>query len=45
MRQAKGDHEIWRCPNAKRPVVFDLLIMSRHLANKVLKQAGIDERL
>lgn len=41
LRKGKGDHELWRCPNAKRPIVVDGKIMSRHLANKVLKQAGI----
>ena len=40
-RPGKGDHEVWSCPNAKRPVIVDGRIMSRHTANEVLKQAGI----
>lgn len=45
LRQGKGDHEVWLCPSADRPIVLDGRIMSRHLANAVLKQAGIDERV
>lgn len=45
LRAGKGDHELWLCPGAKRPIVVDGKIMSRHLAKAVLKQAGIDEQL
>ncbi len=45
LRHGKGDHEIWSCPNAKRPITVDCKIMSRALANAVLKQAGINEKL
>ncbi len=41
VRNGKGDHEVWRSPNAKRPFTVDGKIMSRHMANAVLKQAGI----
>jgi hypothetical protein len=43
-RQGKGDHEIWYSPiNGKRfPIDHD--IRSRHLANKVVREAGIDEK-
>jgi len=41
----KGDHEVWRCPNATRPVIVDGEIQSRHTANAVLKQAGIDAKI
>ena len=44
-RNGKGDHEIWRCPNAARPIVVDGKIMSKVTANAILKQAGIDERI
>lgn len=44
-REGKGDHEIWLCPGASRPIVVDGKIMSRKMANTVLKQAGIDERI
>jgi hypothetical protein len=40
-RQGKGDHEIWLCPEAKRPITVDHKILSRHTANGVLKQAGL----
>jgi predicted RNA binding protein YcfA (HicA-like mRNA interferase family) len=40
-RSGKGDHEVWKGPNAERPFVVDGKIMSRHMANAVLKQAGI----
>ncbi len=45
LRHGKGDHEIWNGPNAKRPFAVDGRIMSRAVANAVLKQAGIDERV
>jgi len=41
----KGDHEVWRCPNASQPVIVDGKIQSRHTANAVLKQAGIDAKI
>ena len=41
IRHGKGDHEVWRSPNAARPFVVDGKIMSRHMANVVFKQAGI----
>lgn len=44
-RAGKGDHEIWSCPNAKRPVIVDGRIMSRHIANEVFKQAGIKAKI
>lgn len=44
-RQGKGDHEIWLCPGQPRPVVVDNKIMSRAVANVVLKQAGVDDRV
>lgn len=45
VRSGKGDHEVWSCPNARRPVIVDGKIMSRHSANVVLKQAGIVGKL
>jgi predicted RNA binding protein YcfA (HicA-like mRNA interferase family) len=40
-RQSKGDHELWYSPytNTKFPV--DNKILSRHTANGIMKQAGI----
>jgi len=42
-RQGKGDHEIWFSPTTDRRFVVDGEIKSRHTANAVLKQAGIDK--
>ena len=42
-RPAKGDHEFWYSPIIGRYFVVDSRIKSRHTANAVLKQAGIDE--
>ena len=43
-RRGKGDHDMWFSPitNASFPV--DGEIKSRHMANKIMKQAGIDHR-
>ena len=45
VRQGKGDHEIWQSPVNTTRFVVDGLIPSRHLANTVLKQAGIKEKI
>jgi predicted RNA binding protein YcfA (HicA-like mRNA interferase family) len=45
VRHGKGDHDIWRSPHARRPVVVDGKIMSRTTANAVLKQAGLTDRV
>lgn len=42
-RQGKGDHEIWYSPITDHRFVVDSNIPSRHLANAVLKQAGLDK--
>ena len=41
VRQGKGDHEIWFSPHSKKHFPVDSNIPSRHLANDVLKQAGL----
>lgn len=41
-RPGKGDHEIWINQAGKRFVV-DSDIKSRHTANEVLKQAGLEK--
>ncbi|MCL2562855.1 MAG: type II toxin-antitoxin system HicA family toxin [Oscillospiraceae bacterium] len=43
-RRGKGDHDIWFSPITKRHVTVDGKIKSRHTANAILKQAGIDFR-
>ena len=45
VRAGKGDHEIWFSPISNRNFVVDGNIKSRHTANAVLKQAGIDLKL
>jgi hypothetical protein len=42
-RQGNGDHEIWLCPKSRRPIVVDNAIKSRHTANGILKQAGLQK--
>ncbi len=45
VRHGKGDHDIWQSPINGCRFVVDGEIKSRHTANAILKQAGIDERL
>lgn len=44
-RQGKGDHEIWINPATKKKATVDGKIVSRRFANRILKDAGIDEFL
>ncbi|MCL2299677.1 MAG: type II toxin-antitoxin system HicA family toxin [Firmicutes bacterium] len=44
VRRGKGDHDIWYSPITKRRVTVDSKIKSRHTANEILKQSGIDEK-
>jgi predicted RNA binding protein YcfA (HicA-like mRNA interferase family) len=41
VRHGRGDHDIWRSPNAERPLTVPVKIKSRHMANKILKDAGL----
>ena len=41
-RRGKGDHDIWYSPISNRAISVDGKIKSRHSANKILKEAGID---
>jgi predicted RNA binding protein YcfA (HicA-like mRNA interferase family) len=43
-RQGKGDHAIWFSPITKRYFTVDAKILSRHTANAIMKQAGIDHK-
>ncbi|WP_424946823.1 type II toxin-antitoxin system HicA family toxin [Candidatus Spongiihabitans sp.] len=45
VRSAKGDHQLWASPISNRRFIVDPGTKSRHTANAVLKQAGIDEKL
>ena len=42
VRQSKGDHEYWFSPISGRHFAVDSKIKSRHTANAIMKQAGID---
>jgi hypothetical protein len=41
-RHGKGDHDIWYSPFTNRTFPVDGEIKSRHMANKIMKEAGID---
>jgi hypothetical protein len=43
-RQGKGDHEIWFSPKTGKRFPVDSKIRSRHTANGVLKQAGLEKQ-
>lgn len=44
VRHGKGDHDIWYSPITCRHITVDSKIKSRHTANAILKQSGIDYR-
>ncbi len=44
IRNGKGDHEIWKSPISEKHFPVDGKIKSRHTANAILKQAGIDHK-
>jgi hypothetical protein len=42
-RRGKGDHEIWFSPKTNRRFPVDHRIRSRHTANGILRQAGLEK--
>jgi hypothetical protein len=44
IRHGNGDHDIWYSPVTKRNFPVDSNIKSRHTANGVLKQAGLEKQ-
>ena len=44
VRHGKGDHDIWYSPISERHFTVDGKINSRHTANAIMKQSGIDRR-
>jgi hypothetical protein len=40
-RHGKGDHDVWYSPFSNQSFPVDGKIKSRHIANAVMKQAGI----
>ena len=44
VRRGKGDHDIWYSPITGRHFTVDGKIKTRHTANAIMKQSGIDRR-
>ena len=44
-RQGKGSHEMWYSPIVNKSVSVPVTSKSKNMANKVLKDCGIDEKL
>jgi predicted RNA binding protein YcfA (HicA-like mRNA interferase family) len=42
VRRGKGDHDIWYSPITNRHITVDGKIKSRHTANAIMKQSGIN---
>ncbi|MDR0585982.1 MAG: type II toxin-antitoxin system HicA family toxin [Treponema sp.] len=42
IRRGKGDHDIWHSPITGKNFPVDGEIRIRHVANGIMKQAGID---
>lgn len=42
VRRGKGDHDIWYSPITQKYITVDGKIKSRHTANAVMKQSGIN---
>ena len=45
VRRGKGDHDIWYSPITNLHVTVDGKIKSRHTANQILKDSGINKKL
>lgn len=41
-RRGEGDHDIWYSPITQRHITVDTKIKSRHTANAIMKQSGIN---
>jgi hypothetical protein len=44
VRHGKGDHDTWYSPISNRNFTIDNAVKDRHLANLVMKQAGINHK-
>ena len=42
VRHGKGDHDIWYSPITDRQITIDGKIKSRHTANAIMQQCGIN---
>jgi predicted RNA binding protein YcfA (HicA-like mRNA interferase family) len=43
VRHGKGDHDIWESPISGNRFTVDHTILSRHTANGILKEAGLEK--
>ncbi|MGH6804309.1 MAG: type II toxin-antitoxin system HicA family toxin [Methyloceanibacter sp.] len=43
VRHGRGDHDVWKNPVSKQHFAVPVKIKSRHLANKILKEAGLEK--
>ena len=44
LRSGKGSHEIWFNPATRKSVTVPRSTKSRHIANEVLKHAGLEKK-
>jgi hypothetical protein len=44
VRRGKGDHDVWYSPINKQNFPVDGKIKSRHIANTVMRQSGINHK-
>ena len=44
LRHGKGYHDIWHSPITNKNFPVDVKIKSRHTANEIMKQSGINFR-
>jgi len=44
VRHGKGDHDIWYSPITDRNITVDTKIKSRHTANAIMVQSGINHK-
>ena len=44
VRHGKGDHDIWYSPIVNKSFPVDSKIKSRHTANSIMKQSGINHK-
>ena len=42
VRHGKGDHDIWYSPKTNKTFTVDGKIKSRHTANAIMKQSGVE---
>lgn len=45
VRQGKGSHEFWQSPITQARFPVSVTVTSKPMANSILKQAGIRERI